>query len=82
MNQELKDKGIEVQKLVSENQTLSTQLKDVKLSANLLKANSNSLQIKLDATLQQLGEKENQVESLLTDSSELKKTLDNAMMKL
>jgi chromosome segregation ATPase len=54
---------------------LSTQLKNVKLSANLLKANSNSLQIKLDATLQQLGEKEIQVESLLTDSSELKKTL-------
>jgi chromosome segregation ATPase len=40
-----------------------------------LKDNYDSLQIKLNATLQKLGEKENQVESLLTDSGELKKTL-------
>jgi chromosome segregation ATPase len=64
-----------VQELHSMNLTLSTQLKDVKLSANFLKANSDSLQIKLDATLQQLGEKDTQVQSSCSKATELEKTL-------
>jgi chromosome segregation ATPase len=72
VERELKDK---VQELDCMNQSLSTQLNNAKLSTDHFKSKSDSLQIKLDATLQQLEEKENQVESLLTDSSELEKTL-------
>jgi chromosome segregation ATPase len=75
VERELKNKAIEVQELDTVNQSLSTQLKDSTLSVNRLKASSDSFQVKLDATLLHLAEKDIQVQSSCSRATELEKTL-------
>lgn len=75
-NEELE---IKIQDLGNSNQTLATLLKDVKLSAANFGTNSNSLQIKLDATLHRLTEKNGQLESMRSDKSLLENELVQKM---
>ena len=75
VERELTEKAIKIQNLGKTNQVLSTKLTNVTLSAAHIKSFSDSLQVKLDAALQQLIEKNTQMESLRSDSSALEKSL-------
>jgi chromosome segregation ATPase len=75
LEQKLLTKAIKTQDFEKMNQSLSTKLNNLKRSATHLKATSDTLQVKLDAALQHLVEKDNQVESLLSNANELEKDL-------